>query len=123
MDSTNFTDYLWSIVLAGGEGGRTNPLIEQRLGDFLPTQYCTFAGSRLDPLLACLCIGLALTAAVLAIVLFKFIHDHVLKQKEIYLQRYTDVAGRVTALFTGSFAVELIFKGIAGWLPLININR
>ena len=46
MDSTNFTDYLWSIVLAGGEGGRTNPLIEQRLGDFLPTQYCTFVGSR-----------------------------------------------------------------------------
>ena len=79
-----------------------------------------FAGSRLDPVLACLCIALALCAAILSIVLFKMIHDHVLMHDEIYLQRYTDIAGRVTALFTGSYAVEMIFKGIDGWLPLLS---
>ena len=79
-----------------------------------------FAGSRLDPVLASLCIGLALVVAILGILLFKFIHDQVLKQGEIYLQRYTSIAGRVTALFTGSFAIELIFKGVGGWLPVLN---
>jgi len=79
-----------------------------------------FAGSRLDPVLACLCITLALFAAILSIILFKVIHDHVLRRSEIYLQRYTDIAGRVTALFTGSYAVEMIFKGIDGWLPYLT---
>lgn len=81
------------------------------------------AGSRLDPLLACLCIGLALFVAILAILLFKFIYDHALSRNDTYLQRYLGIAGRVTALFTGSFAIELIFKGIEGWLPLLNGTR
>ncbi|MEX2493698.1 MAG: MarC family protein [Nitrospirales bacterium] len=79
------------------------------------------AGSRLDPLFATLCIGLALSVAILAILLFKFIHDHVLSHNEVYLQRYLGIAGRVTALFTGSFAIELIFKGIGGWWPAFNV--
>ncbi len=79
------------------------------------------AGSRLDPLLAFLCIGLALSTAIFAILLFKFIHDQALKRNEVYLQRYTDVAGRVTALFTGSFAIELIVKGIQSWWPVVNM--
>ena len=40
------TDHLWSIVLAGGEGERTRPFIEQWLGYPLPKQYCTFVGTR-----------------------------------------------------------------------------
>lgn len=72
------------------------------------------AGSRLDPFLACLCIALALSVAILAILLFKFIHDRVLRHNDVYLQLYIDIAGRVTALFTGSFAIELIFMGIEG---------
>ena len=40
------TDHLWSIVLAGGEGERTRPFIEQWLGYPLPKQYCTFIGTR-----------------------------------------------------------------------------
>lgn len=37
---------LWSIVLAGGEGERTRPFIEQWLGGHKPKQYCTFVGNR-----------------------------------------------------------------------------
>jgi multiple antibiotic resistance protein len=73
--------------------------------------------------LACLCIGLALSVAICAILLFKFIHDHALKHNEVYLQRYIAIAGRVTALFTGSFAIELIFKGIEGWWPAMNVMQ
>lgn len=37
---------LWSIILAGGEGERTRPFIEQWLGCHKPKQYCTFVGNR-----------------------------------------------------------------------------
>jgi len=46
MSSTHANDHLWSIVLAGGEGERMRPFIEQWLGYHLPKQYCTFVGNR-----------------------------------------------------------------------------
>lgn len=36
----------WSVVLAGGEGERTRPFIEQWLGYHKPKQYCSFVGNR-----------------------------------------------------------------------------
>ena len=78
------------------------------------------AGTRLEPVLACSAIVLALTAAVVAILAFKLIHDYVRRYNEKFLQRYTEVAGRITALFTGSFAVELIMKGMEGWIVLMR---
>ncbi|HNP61167.1 MAG TPA: sugar phosphate nucleotidyltransferase [Nitrospirales bacterium] len=39
-------NHLWSVVLAGGEGERTRPFIEQWLGGHKPKQYCTFVGKR-----------------------------------------------------------------------------
>jgi mannose-1-phosphate guanylyltransferase len=36
----------WTIVLAGGEGTRMRPAIEQWFGRPAPKQYCTFVGSR-----------------------------------------------------------------------------
>lgn len=36
----------WSIVLAGGDGERIQPYIQQWLGYPLPKQYCTFVGTR-----------------------------------------------------------------------------
>jgi len=37
---------VWSIVLAGGEGERIRPCIQQWLGSPVPKQYCTFVGTR-----------------------------------------------------------------------------
>ena len=37
---------VWSIVLAGGEGERIRPCIQQWLGYPVPKQYCTFVGTR-----------------------------------------------------------------------------
>ncbi len=37
---------LWSVILAGGDGERTRPFIQQWLGHPLPKQYCTFVGTR-----------------------------------------------------------------------------
>jgi multiple antibiotic resistance protein len=44
--------------------------------------------------------------------------DYVQNRSELYVARYMDIAGRVTALFTGSFAIELILKGIERWQTL-----
>ncbi len=37
---------VWSVILAGGEGERTRPFIQQWLGCSKPKQYCTFVGNR-----------------------------------------------------------------------------
>lgn len=78
------------------------------------------AGTRLDPVVACSAIVLALVLAVVSILGFKLIHDYVQRYNKNILQRYTEVVGRITALFTGSFAIELIVKGIEGWMAVMK---
>jgi mannose-1-phosphate guanylyltransferase len=46
MKNGNAQGNLWSIVLAGGDGGRTKEFIRHWLGYEKPKQYCTFFGSR-----------------------------------------------------------------------------
>ncbi len=46
MDCARSSRRLWSIVLAGGEGGTCRPLIQRWLGRPKPKQYCTFIGTR-----------------------------------------------------------------------------
>ena len=36
----------WSVILAGGEGERTRPFIEDWLGYHKPKQFCSFVGTR-----------------------------------------------------------------------------
>lgn len=74
------------------------------------------AGSRLHLVLAVVAIVLALGLAIGGILAFKRIHDFVLKRNERLLRRYTEVAARITALFTGTFAIEMILTGIESWL-------
>jgi multiple antibiotic resistance protein len=76
------------------------------------------AGSRLEFGAAAGAITLGLAAAIAAILAVKRIFDMVQNHKEIYVSRYMDIAGRVTALFTGTFAIELILKGVDRWLAL-----
>ena len=75
-------------------------------------------GSRLEFGAAAAAIALGLGAAIAAILVVKRIYDAVHNRKEIYVSRYMDIAGRVTALFAGTFAIELILKGIERWLAL-----
>lgn len=46
MKGRMFTSSPWSVILAGGDGERTRPFIQQWLGYPLPKQYCTFVGTR-----------------------------------------------------------------------------
>ncbi|MDP1568617.1 MAG: MarC family protein [Vicinamibacterales bacterium] len=78
------------------------------------------AGSRLPLPQATIAIGLALTAALAAILVLKRVHDLLRTHNEPLLHRYTDVAGRVTALFTGSFAIDMILRGFEGWIAFLR---
>lgn len=42
----NRTSDVWSIILAGGNGCRMQPFIQQWVGRDIPKQYCSFVGER-----------------------------------------------------------------------------
>ena len=73
------------------------------------------AGTRLGLVGSTLCILLGLGCAIGAIILFKWLHDYVQPRKEKYVERYVEIAGRITALFTGSFAIDMILRGLERW--------
>lgn len=73
------------------------------------------AGSNLKPLMATLSITLGLGAAMTALIFIKWLHDHVRTRNETLVHRYTEVAGRATALFIGTFAIEMILSGFERW--------
>ena len=76
------------------------------------------AGTQLGPVTGSLAIALGLSAAIVSIISFKKMHDYVKTKHERYMERYVEVAGRITALFTGSFAVDMILRGIERWVEL-----
>ncbi|MEO8327699.1 MAG: sugar phosphate nucleotidyltransferase [Nitrospirota bacterium] len=46
MKNRGQSSQLWSVILAGGDGVRMQPMIQQWLGKPKPKQYCTFVGTR-----------------------------------------------------------------------------
>ena len=75
-------------------------------------------GSRLEFTAAAGAIALGLGMAIGSILVMKKVYDIVRNRSEVYLSRYMDIAGRVTALLAGTFAIELILKGLERWLAL-----
>lgn len=73
-------------------------------------------GKRGDILFSCAAIILAVFLCLATIVILKLIHDKVRKKNEALVQRYFDIAGRITALFVGSVAIEMIMSGLKTWL-------
>lgn len=74
------------------------------------------AGSRLPPLLAVAGIAVTVLITVLVILLLKQLHDFVLPRNAKLIERYIEVMGRITALVIGTYAIEMIMQGLAGWL-------
>jgi multiple antibiotic resistance protein len=74
------------------------------------------AGVRLSPPLAAAAIACALTVTVVGVLVLKALHDWVQARHEAYVERYVDVAGRISALVLGTVAVEMILQGIDLWL-------
>jgi multiple antibiotic resistance protein len=73
-------------------------------------------GERLDSLLASLAIIVAVFASVGVILLLKALHDYVRPRNERLIERYIEITGRVTALFVGTIAVQMVMAGLTTWL-------
>lgn len=73
-------------------------------------------GERLDPWWAVLAVAVAVFLSLGVMVGLKAIHDHVATRNEALVQRYFDIAGRITALFVGTIAVQMIMTGLGWWL-------
>ena len=72
-------------------------------------------GKRLDPLMACIGVLSAVTISVAIIILLKSIHDIMLQRHERLIQRYIEIAGRITALYVGTVSIDMIMQGVLTW--------
>jgi multiple antibiotic resistance protein len=77
-------------------------------------------GKRLSQINAVLSITVAVMASVSLIILLKYIHDYARVHSEELVERYIDIAGRVTALVVGTFAIEMIMRGLTRWKETIG---
>ncbi len=72
-------------------------------------------GERLGPLQSCLAVAVAVYASIAVMVLLKALHDYVRPRNERLVQRYIEITGRITALFIGTYSVQMIMQGILAW--------
>lgn len=72
-------------------------------------------GKKLNPITACIVVTVMVLLCALMLMLLKYFHDVILPRKEAIVQRYIEIAGRVTALVVGTIAVDMIMRGISTW--------
>ncbi len=70
------------------------------------------AGAQQPAWLALAAVSCALAASYFSIVALKRVLDSVRRRNESLVQRYMEVTGRIVALFTGTYAVEMIVRGV-----------
>jgi small neutral amino acid transporter SnatA (MarC family) len=72
-------------------------------------------GERHSPIVAMgIVLGTVITSIIVMMALKK-LHDFVRPRNEALVQRYIEIAGRITALFIGTVAVEMIMQGLSAW--------
>ena len=78
------------------------------------------AGTRQTAFYAVLSIALALSTAIVCLLMIKRLHDFVRKRHERLVDRYIDIVGRISALVIGTIAVDMILRGVDIWLVELN---
>ena len=76
-------------------------------------------GKTLSRPMAVLGVLVAVMGTVGVVISMKVLHDRVKPRHEGLVQRYIEIAGRVTALIVGIFAVEMIMQGTIVWVGRI----
>jgi len=79
------------------------------------------AGQRLQSVLAVLAIIVAMIICIGVMMLLRIVHDYVRPKNEKLIERYTEIAGRITSIVIGTFAVEMIMQGLKAWLPKLSV--
>ena len=73
-------------------------------------------GKRHEPFVACIAVVAAVVICLVAIIFLKFTHDWVNHTREALVQRYIEIAGRITALYIGTVAIDMIMQGLRTWI-------
>ncbi len=73
-------------------------------------------GKRHEMLVACVVVIAAVLISLITMFLLKSAHDYVKARNESLIERYIEIAGRITALFAGTISIEMIFQGIRTWV-------
>ncbi len=84
--------------------------------------FSVIIGKRLNSLEAGLAIFLAVFFSVLIMILFKKLYDNMQNKRDNLVQRYFEIAGRVTAFIAGTVAVEMIMQGLKFWIDKIGVS-
>ena len=72
-------------------------------------------GKRHDVVPACLTVLVAVLISIGIMIGLKALHDYARPKREPLIQKYIEIAGRITALFVGTVSVEMIMQGIRSW--------
>jgi len=73
-------------------------------------------GERHPPLLACAAILTALVCSIATVLVLKLTHDFFRPKRERLIERYIEIAGRITAFFVGTISIEMIMEGLRTWI-------
>jgi small neutral amino acid transporter SnatA (MarC family) len=72
-------------------------------------------GERHSPIVAMGIVFVTVITSIIVMMALKKLHDFVRPRNEALVQRYIEIAGRITALFIGTVAVEMIMQGLSAW--------
>lgn len=73
-------------------------------------------GSRLDVWFAVGAICVAMVLTVMSLLILKRFYDIIRVRNEAIVRRYVTIAGRVSGLIIGTFAIEMVLQGLDSWL-------
>ena len=71
-----------------------------------------WSGTSLGPAYGVLSILVGMSLGVVSLLIFKLIHDLIRDRNQRLLERYFDISGRISALWIGTFAIQMILSGI-----------
>ncbi len=72
-------------------------------------------GEKNDSLTACIAVIVSVFVSILMILALKRAHDYVRPRREPLIERYIEIAGRITALVVGTVSVDMIMQGARAW--------
>ncbi len=74
------------------------------------------AGSTQSPLLGVLSVWVSVFLALGSLIVLKYVIDHARRRFTPLVQRYFDLAGRISALLIGSIAIDMMLTGMESWI-------
>lgn len=72
-------------------------------------------GKNHEQMTACVLVLLAIITCLGIMIILKSIHDFVRPRDERLVQRYIEITGRISALYIGTVAIDMIMQGLRAW--------